>query len=265
MDLGSGDLSTLAFPEWNTRQATADVVARAPGVVAGIPLIEVVWEVLGRKVQTTGDVADAEQVSAGDKLMTCSGPAAALLAGERTLLNVLSHLSGIATLTAAYVQACEGTSARICDTRKTLPGLRTLQKYAVRCGGGVNHRFSLADAVMLKDNHQALLMESLESAIHRIRQRIGPTVRIEVEVDTIAGFRTAATCGVDVIMLDNMDLAMIAQCVKERPNGTLLEVSGGVRLEQVALVAALGVDYISVGRLTHSAPALDLALDFAPA
>lgn len=265
MDLGSGDLSTLAFPEWNTRQATADLVARTPGVVAGLPLIAAVWEALGREVLTTVHTADGEHVGAGDKLATCVGPATALLAGERTLLNVLSHLSGIATLTAAYVQACAGTSARICDTRKTLPGLRMLQKYAVRCGGGVNHRFSLADAVMLKDNHQALLTESLDYAIHRVRQQVGPTVRIEAEVDTIAGFRTAATCGADVIMLDNMDVAMIAECVKERPAGTLLEVSGGVRLEQVAMVAALGIDFISVGRLTHSAPALDLALDFAPA
>jgi len=263
-DIGDGDLSTRAFPEWRDRQAKVELVAREAGILAGLPLADVVWECLGVAITTAGTAQDGERLNAGQLIATYTGPATAILAGERTLLNILSHLSGIATLTAQYVAATAGTSAKILDTRKTLPGLRSLQKYAVTCGGGTNHRMGLHDMVMLKDNHLALIGDDLTAVVQRIRADIGPGAKIEIEADSIALFRAAIVAGADIIMLDNMDDATVASCVKERPIGTLLEVSGGLTLERIPVLAAMGVDYLSVGRLTHSAPALDLALDFTP-
>lgn len=263
-DIGEGDLSTRAFPEWIDRQAKADLVARVSGVLAGLPLVDIVWDCLGTSIASTKTAQDGDRLVAGQVLATFTGSASAILKGERTLLNLISHLSGIATLTAQYVAATVGTNAKILDTRKTLPGLRSLQKYAVTCGGGANHRMGLHDMVMLKDNHLALIGDDLTAAVQRIRADIRPDRKIEIEADSITLFRAAVEAGADIIMLDNMDDAAVAQCVKERPLGTLLEVSGGLTLERIPVLAEMGVDYLSVGRLTHSAPALDLALDFTP-
>ncbi|MEO7994493.1 MAG: carboxylating nicotinate-nucleotide diphosphorylase [bacterium] len=262
-DIPHGDLSTMAFPAWCFQQSTASLVTRQAGVLAGFHVFELVWQLLGGKVTTERRAASGDWLTAGQEIARFTGPAATLLAGERTAINLVSHLSGIATLTGHCVAACAGTATRICDTRKTLPGLRTLQKYAVRVGGGVNHRYSLSDAVMLKDNHLTLITD-LSAAVAELRRSLGPTVRIEVEVGTPAEFVTSIKAGVDAVLLDNMENEAIAWCVERRSPGLVLEASGGITLERIPAVAALGVDYISIGGLTHSAPALDLSLEFQP-
>lgn len=260
-DLGAGDISTQVFPNFQSDKCAAVLVAKANGIVAGLEAFPLVWELLGEGVKSEPLIASGSEVAAGQPVARYSGTVATLLAGERTALNLVGHLSGIATLTARYVQEVAGTGCKITDTRKTLPGLRSLQKYAVRCGGGVNHRFGLHGAVMLKDNHLTRL-GNIHDALAAIRQQLGPTTRIEVEVTTYEQFQETVAAGPDVILLDNMDLSTMQRCCSDDRKGILLEASGGMTLERVAEVARLGVDFVSVGRLTHSAPALDLSLEF---
>lgn len=264
-DLGIGDLSTLPFPDWQTRQATAELQCRANGVLAGIEIAALVWETAAPEQVKVEPLAESgSRIAAGQVLARITGPAAALLAGERTVLNAIGHLSGIATLTARYVEAVAGTEARICDTRKTLPGLRTLQKYAVRCGGGVNHRASLDAAVMLKDNHLALLAEPLADAVRRVKAASGPATLVQVEVTTLEQCAQALAGGADALLLDNMTPEQVGECVALCPPGVRIEASGGLTLETVRAYAEAGVHYLSIGRLTHSAPALDLSLEMLP-
>jgi nicotinate-nucleotide pyrophosphorylase (carboxylating) len=238
----------------------ADVVARAGGVVAGLPVATAVVEMAGAGSLTVLR-PDGSVVLPGDVVATIKGPLRELLGAERTLLNVLTHLSGIATATRAWVDAVAGTGAAIRDTRKTLPGLRVLEKYAVRCGGGVNHRMGLGDAALIKDNHVAAA-GSVAAAYHAVRAA-APDVPVEVECDTIAQVSEALACGAQLILLDNMSLADMRTAVSRAREyvDVRLEASGGLRLSAAREVALTGVHYLSVGALTHSSPALDLALD----
>jgi len=266
-DLGrAGDLTTdLVFEP--DHQSSGVFRAREPGVLAGVdPALEA-FRQLSPEVRVTQALEDGSRIDRGTVLARVSGPTRALLTGERTALNLLSHLSGIATRTQRLVQAIAGTNATIVDTRKTLPGLRALQKYAVRVGGGRNHRFGLDDAILLKDNHIAA-SGSLTEAVRRIRARIGHTMKIEVEVDTLAQFDEALGLEPEIIMLDNFSPGDLATAVARRNGGTatqrriLLETSGRVTEATVRALAETGVDLISVGALTHSVTALDIGLDY---
>ncbi|WP_322489714.1 carboxylating nicotinate-nucleotide diphosphorylase [Chloroflexus sp.] len=262
-DIGSGDLTTLAaIPA--TAPMTAHVVTREAGVIAGLPVVVAVFRQLDPTVKVLLHTTDGAAVAAGAILATVTGPARSILSGERVALNLLQRLSGIATLTAQYVAAVAGTRAQILDTRKTTPGLRALEKYAVRMGGGRNHRFGLYDGVMLKDNHLAMLTAQgidLAAAIARVRAQLGPMVRIEIEVERVADAITAAEAGADLILLDNMPLDQLRAAVQAVAGRAQTEASGGVNLQTVRAIAETGVDYISVGALTHSVRALDIGLD----
>jgi nicotinate-nucleotide pyrophosphorylase (carboxylating) len=236
---------------------TADIRTRAPGIVAGIPVAALVFERAGAEVSAIA--ADGDRVQPGDVVLTATGPVQRLLTVERTTLNLLCHLSGIATLTRAWVDAVAGTGASIRDTRKTTPGLRVLEKYAVRCGGGVNHRMGLWDAALVKDNHVAAA-GGVAAAFEAVRESF-PGVAVEVECDTVAQVKEAIAAGADLILLDNMSLDDTAACVALAAGSVLLEASGGLTLARAHEVAAAGVDYLSVGALTHSAPILDLGMD----
>jgi nicotinate-nucleotide pyrophosphorylase (carboxylating) len=265
-DVGQGDLTTLAVIPADAR-AEALVVMREPGVVAGLPVLEAVFTAVAPTIMVKRCVAEGDPVAAGAILARVAGSARAILTGERVALNLLQRLCGIATLTARYVAAVRGLPARILDTRKTTPGLRALEKYAVRAGGGANHRFGLYDAIMLKDNHLALLAANgvdLGAALARARAAAGPMVRIEVEAETVEQARAAAEAGAELILLDNMRPALLREAVAAVAGRARLEASGGITLETVRAVAETGVDYISVGALTHSARALDIGLDMAP-
>ncbi|WP_298820580.1 carboxylating nicotinate-nucleotide diphosphorylase [Chloroflexus sp.] len=264
-DIGSGDLTTLAVIPVTAR-ATAHVVTRAAGVIAGLPVLEAVFHHLDPALQVVFHVQDGAAVAAGAIIATVSGSARHILTGERVALNLLQRLSGIATMTAQYVAAVAGTRAQILDTRKTTPGLRALEKYAVRMGGGRNHRFGLYDGVMLKDNHLAILAAEgidLPAAIARARAQLGPMVRLEVEVESVAAAISAAEAGADLILLDNMPLDQLRAAVQAVAGRAKTEASGGVNLQTVRAIAETGVDYISVGALTHSVQALDIGLDWA--
>jgi len=247
---------------------TGQVVARTPGVVAGLPVALSVADLLAdfgsglAGVSMAALAADGDRIGPGDAVLRVTGPAAAVLSAERTMLNFLTHLSGIASLTRLWVDAVAGTGAAIRDTRKTLPGLRLLEKYAVRCGGGVNHRMGLGDAALIKDNHVAAA-GGVAKAIAAVRAH-APEVPLEVECDTLAEVRESLEAGARFILLDNMSLDALRAAVTEarRYPGTRLEASGGLRLETARDVAMCGVDYLAVGALTHSSPALDLGLDF---
>jgi nicotinate-nucleotide pyrophosphorylase (carboxylating) len=259
-DIGrGGDLTTEAIvaPE---RRARARITARQSGVVAGIGAAILAFELLDESLQTTVSIDDAGRVSAGQSVAELSGSARAMLTGERTALNLLCRLSGIATATRRLVDLIAGTKARVADTRKTTPGLRVLEKYAVRCGGGVNHRFALDDAVLIKDNHLALA-ESIHAAVAAVRQRSGHMVKVEVEVDTLDQLRAALVEPIDAVLLDNMSAEQLSEAVAMVAGRVPIEVSGGVTSENIVAIARSGVDLISVGFLTHSAPALDLGLD----
>ena len=260
-DLGrAGDLTTDAIvpPELRT---TARIVARADGVIAGLDAALLAFEVLAPgAVEVSASIDDGDGVQRDGLVARLAGPAAVLLTGERAMLNLLCRLSGIATATRALVNAVAGTHARVVDTRKTTPGLRVLEKYAVRCGGGGNHRFGLDDAVLIKDNHLALA-GSIREAVARVRSHAGHMVKIEVEVDTLEQLQEALREPIDAVLLDNMQPAMLQQAVRIVDGSVITEASGGVRPETIAAIAATGVDLISVGWLTHSAPALDLGLD----
>ena len=260
-DLGqAGDITTdPIIPARAT--AEAEIVARKAGVIAGVDLAAASFKALDHDAQFVADVADGAHVAAGTRIAQVQGKARALLSAERVALNFLGHLCGIATLTAAYVAAAEGTKARIACTRKTTPGLRAFEKYAVRAGGGLNHRFGLYDAVLVKDNHIAAA-GGLAQALAKLRARTGHLVKIEVEVDTLDQLDEALHFPIDAVLLDNMDVPTLKQAVAMVDGRVLTEASGGVSLETVRKIAETGVDLISVGALTHSAPRLDLALEW---
>jgi nicotinate-nucleotide pyrophosphorylase (carboxylating) len=253
---------TTAATVLSDRRARCRLVARQTGVIAGLPLACEAFEQLDKAVTIRVEREDGTRVSPDTPAMFLSGHARGLLSAERVALNFVQHLSGIATTTARYVEAVSGTGAHILDTRKTTPGLRRLEKYAVRCGGGLNHRMDLSAAVLIKDNHLAAVDGDIAIAVKRARA-VGPDgIKIEVECDTLEQVRVAIDAGVDVIMLDNMGLMDLREAVKLVDHRAVTEASGGVTLDTVRLIAETGVDWISVGALTHSAPALDLALDF---
>ncbi|MFN2371342.1 MAG: carboxylating nicotinate-nucleotide diphosphorylase, partial [Candidatus Krumholzibacteriia bacterium] len=244
-------------------QVEARVTARAPGVLAGLPLLDLVCAELDPDLVVEHRRADGDAVAPGDVAAVIRGPAAPVLTGERTALNFLQHLGGIATLTARYVAAVAGTRCRVLDTRKTLPGWRALAKYAVRCGGGHNHRLGLYDRIMLKDNHWAAAGGDVAQLVARAR-RDHPGIPVEIEVDDAQQLDLALALGPEWILLDNFTPAAAAAAVARRDaagSSTLLEASGNVDLDTIAAYAGAGVDAASVGRLTHSAPALDLGLD----
>lgn len=259
-DLGrAGDLTSQAtIPD--RAEATARFVARGAGVVCGLDFAAAAFAALDPAVGFSVVRADATPVGAGDVLAEVGGPARAILGGERVALNFLGHLSGVATATARFVDAVAGTGARICCTRKTTPGLRAFEKYAVRCGGGSNHRYGLDDAILIKDNHVAVA-GGVGPAVAMARAHAGHLVRIEVEVDTLEQLRQALDAGPDVVMLDNMAPAMLAEAVAIAGGAVVLEASGGVDLDNVRAIAETGVHYISTGWITHSAPVLDIGLD----
>jgi nicotinate-nucleotide pyrophosphorylase (carboxylating) len=260
-DLGrAGDITSIAtIPE--ATHAHAILIARQAGVIAGLPLAVATFQKLSPDISIQAHFRDGGTVAAGVQVLTISGPARAVLAGERTALNFVGRLSGIATLTADYVRHTAGTKLRICCTRKTTPGLRALEKYAVRCGGGFNHRFGLDDAILIKDNHIAVA-GGVRPVLERARAHIGHLVKIEIEVDTLAQLREVLDTNLaDVVLLDNMDIATLSEAVKLAGGRVVLEASGGVTQGSIARIAATGVDYASSGALTHSAPNFDAALD----
>ena len=260
-DLGrAGDITSIAtIPE--TTKAHAVMVARQAGVIAGLPLALAVFRRLCPEVQLQAYVRDGAAVAAGVHLMTISGPARAVLTGERAALNFVGRLSGIATLTSNHVRKTAGTRLRICCTRKTTPGLRALEKYAVRCGGGFNHRFGLDDAILIKDNHIAVA-GGIKPVLERAHAHAGHLVKVEIEVDTLAQLREVLDTGLaDAVLLDNMDIATLSEAVRMAQGRVVLEASGGVTLNSIPEIAATGVDYVSAGALTHSAPNFDVALD----
>jgi nicotinate-nucleotide pyrophosphorylase (carboxylating) len=261
-DLGlGGDLTSEATVSANTA-AYAALVARSPGVVAGLDVALCAFRLLDPLAAFDVRVRDGAALAAGDTLATVRADARAVLGAERTALNLLSHLCGIATATARYVAATRGARCAIAETRKTLPGLRALQKYAVRAGGGANHRMRLDDAVLIKDNHIALA-GGIAAALAGARERVGHLVKIEIEIDSLAQLPAVLERrgDVDVVLLDNFPIADVAEAVRTIGGRLIVEVSGGVTLENVAALAATGVDVISVGALTHSVVALDIGLD----
>ena len=258
----AGDITSVATipPD---QIAEASIVAREPGVIAGLAVAQAVFHAVDRDVRFAAMAEEGQRVEAGTVLAHVVGAARSLLAGERVALNFVGRMSGIATLTAQYVAAVEGTGARITCTRKTTPGHRALEKYAVRAGGGVNHRFGLFDGILIKDNH-VTAAGGLMPAIERARAAAGHMVRIEVEVETLDQLDQALGAGVDAILLDNMTPDELREAVQRAGGSVSLEASGGVSLDTVAGIAATGVDLISAGAVTHSAPCLDVSLDFAP-
>lgn len=262
-DLAGGiDVTTRATIAPAAR-GPADLVARTGGVLAGLPVAELVlWAVSPRQpVRTRALARDGDTVGAGQSLLAITGRIEPILTAERTALNLLCHLSGIATLTRRWVDAVAGTGARIRDTRKTLPGLRALEKYAVRCGGGINHRMSLADVALIKDNHVAAA-GSVSAAFAAVTER-APELPVEVECDTLAQVGEAIAAGARMILLDNFTVPQLAEAVRLAAGRAQLEASGGLTLAMAPAVARTGVDYLAVGALTHSAPALDIGLDLA--
>jgi nicotinate-nucleotide pyrophosphorylase (carboxylating) len=260
-DLGrAGDITSMAtIPE--TTAAHAAMVARQAGRIAGLPLAVATLQKLSPEIKITAHVRDGASVAKGAHVLTINGPARAVLTAERTALNFVGRLSGIATLTADYVRHTAGTKMRICCTRKTTPGLRALEKYAVRCGGGFNHRFGLDDAILIKDNHIAVA-GGVTPVLQRARNNVGHLVKVEIEVDTLTQLREVLATGLaDVVLLDNMDTATLTEAVKLAQGRVVLEASGRLTFETIAAIAATGVDYASSGALTHSAPSFDVAID----
>lgn len=261
-DLGrAGDITTDAIVPADL-QANLVLAARQPGVVAGLDLAVLAFGLIDLTIVIAISKPDGSRVAPGEVIATLTGPARGLLTGERVALNFLSHLSGIATATAGIVDAVAGHKARIVCTRKTTPGLRALEKYAVRCGGGSNHRFGLDDAVLIKDNHIAIA-GGVRPAIERARANVGHLVKIEVEVDTLGQLDEALALGVDAVLLDNMSPETLTQAVRMVGGRAITEASGRVNPATAPAIAASGVDLISVGWLTHSAPILDIGLDTA--
>lgn len=260
-DLGGvGDITTNTIIPPDA-QGDASIIVRKPGVIAGLDLAAASFKSLDPDVRFTRIVEDGGKVEAGATIARIAGKTRALLTGERTALNFFGRLSGIATLTAGYVAAVEGTHAKIVETRKTTPGLRALEKYAVRCGGGTNHRFGLYDAVLVKDNHIAAA-GGLAEALNAVRTAVGHLVKIEVEVDTLDQLENVLRFPIDAVLLDNMDAGTLKRAIALVKGRVITEASGGVTLESVREIAKTGVDLISVGALTHSARSLDSSLEW---
>jgi nicotinate-nucleotide pyrophosphorylase (carboxylating) len=263
-DIGCGDVTTLATVSKNLL-ARAGMRAREPLVVAGIEFAEIAFHELSSKIKIEKLSCDRQKLAAGKTLLKISGPAHAVLSAERVALNFVQRLSGVATLTSQFVEAIRGTSAKILDTRKTTPGWRRFEKYAVACGGGKNHRLGLFDMILIKDNHLATLRyatpNAIAAAIAQAREKF-PKLKIEVEADNLKQIEEAVNAGADFILLDNMNLKQLRQAVKIVNGRAKTEASGGVNLKTVRAIASTGVDFISVGALTHSARAVDIGLDF---
>ena len=263
-DIGSGDATTLAtVPE--TATAKAVMRTREPLVVAGLDFAEAAFRELSAAIKIERLAKDGQRVNGGDILLKISGPARAILSAERVALNFVQRLSGVATLTAQFVDAIKDTPAQILDTRKTTPGWRRFEKYAVTCGGGHNHRLGLFDMVLIKDNHLAALRDAqpnaIAAAVRRAREKF-PQLKIEVEADTLEQAGQAAAAGADIILLDNMNPVQLRLAVQKVKGRAKTEASGGVNLAGVRTIAKTGVDFISIGALTHSAHAVDMGLDF---
>jgi nicotinate-nucleotide pyrophosphorylase (carboxylating) len=263
-DVGTGDVTSLATVPENA-MAKADLRAREPLVVAGLAFAEAAFRELAPEVRISPGVEDGWHVPAEKTMLTVEGPARALLSGERVALNFVQRLSGVATLAGQFVDAVKGTNAKILDTRKTTPGWRRFEKYAVTCGGAVNHRMGLYDLVLIKDNHLVALKNESPNAVAaavRLARETFPKLKVEVEADTLEQVEQALAAGADMVLLDNMTLIQLHLAVQKCKGRAITEASGGVTLATVRPIAEAGVDYISVGALTHSARAVDIALDF---
>jgi nicotinate-nucleotide pyrophosphorylase (carboxylating) len=258
-DVGTGDITTLLTVPPGT-EAVGEFIAAQAGVLAGLPVVERVFHQTGERMQLEPLLKEGQHFDAGAVLAAVRGEARAILVGERVALNFLQRLSGIATLTARFVEAVRDLPVRICDTRKTTPGLRYLERYAVRVGGGFNHRFGLYDAVLIKDNHIAVC-GGIAEAVCRVRRMLPHTMKVEVECATLEQVQEALEAGVDVLLLDNMTVDDLHEAVRLAKGRAFIEASGGVRLDTVRQIAETGVDAISVGALTHSAPAIDIKLE----
>jgi len=262
-DVGSGDVTTEALISPSLK-GKGTILAKSRGVLAGIHVAEIAFEQVDPSIHFERLIQDAMKVEPGDRVAVISGKAASILRAERVALNFLQHLSGIATATAKYVEAVSETKAKILDTRKTTPGLRLFEKYAVKMGGGQNHRTSLGDQVLIKDNHLiALRAQGVEigDAVRKARENTPLTMTIEVEVESVKEASEAVAAGADIILLDNMSVAEMKKAVKAAKGLVQLEASGGITLQNVQVVAEAGVDYISIGALTHSAKVLDMSLE----
>jgi nicotinate-nucleotide pyrophosphorylase (carboxylating) len=260
-DLGrAGDVTSIAtVPDGTSGRAA--VMARKAGTIAGLPLVETAFRALAPHIKIEGHARDGATVTGKTALMTVAGDARAILGAERVALNFIGHLSGISTATAEFVRLVAHTRARVCCTRKTTPGLRALEKYAVRCGGGFNHRFGLDDAILIKDNHIAVA-GGVRAVLTRARATAGHLVKIEIEVDRLDQLEEVLATGLaDVALLDNMDPPMLREAVKLNARRLVLEASGGITLDTAAAIAETGVDYLSSGAITHSSPSLDVGLD----
>ena len=260
-DQAFNDVTTIATV-LSSRRARASLVARQTGCIAGVSLALEAFRLLDPKISMRVDAEDGTRIEKGGSVLYMTGHARALLSAERTALNFMQRLSGIATLTAKYVDAVKGTKAKILDTRKTTPGWRRLEKYAVRAGGGVNHRLDLARAVLIKDNHLKAVDGDVGVAVRRVRDLAPPGAKVEVECDSLDQVRAAIEAGADEVLVDNMSPEMISEAVAMARGRASVEASGGVTIDNVRAIAETGVDFISVGALTHSPPAMNLALDF---
>lgn len=262
-DIGAGDVTALSTVPASAT-AIGEMLMKQAGVISGLEAARYVFDRIDASIRMEALANDGDLVTSGDIIVRLAGPARSLLTAERTALNLLQRLSGTATMTAAFVAAVSGTNATIVDTRKTTPGLRALEKQAVRHGGGSNHRFGLSDGVLIKDNHLAAIggADRVTKAVRAARANAPHTMKIEVEVTTLAETAEAVAAGADIIMLDNMSTAEMTEAVKLVAGQALTEASGGVRLDTVRAIAETGVDLISVGALTHSAPSLDISLNF---
>lgn len=259
-DMPKGDITSENIVSLDS-ESEAFILAKEEGVLAGIEVANRVFELINPTVSFKKNIEDGQTFGKGETLAKIRGHSISLLKGERTALNFLQRLTGIATTTKKFVQAVAGTKTRILDTRKTTPGLRILEKYAVRMGGGSNHRFNLSEMVLIKDNHLTLV-GSIREAVSKARERVKQGVKIEVEVKDLAEVKEAVECGADMIMLDNMELEEIREVVNMVKGRVSLEVSGRVDLKRVNEIASLGVDFISVGSLTHSCKSLDMSMEF---
>ncbi len=258
-DIGSGDVtSNSIIPE--SAKAEAIIISKSNGIIAGIDIACEVFHFVDKTIYSEFFVSDGDEIKEGQKLAIVFGLARSILTAERTVLNFLQRLSGIATNTSKYVSAVSGYKAKIVDTRKTTPGWRVLEKYAVRVGGGNNHRFGLYDAVLIKDNHIAI-SGSISKAVERARKQVPFTMKVEVEVENLAQVQEAIDSGADIIMLDNMSIDMMRQAVNLIDGRAIVEASGGIRLDNVSAVAETGVDFISIGALTNAAMPLDISMD----
>ncbi|MBM4169349.1 MAG: carboxylating nicotinate-nucleotide diphosphorylase [Ignavibacteria bacterium] len=257
-DVGAGDITTNSLFDESTR-GRAVIRSKASGILAGIPIAELVFKKLDAHMEFQTNVSDGMKISRGEVLAELSGSLRAILAGERVALNFLQHLSGIATVAGRFVSALDGTKTAVLDTRKTMPGLRALEKYAVRMGGGVNHRMGLYDAVLIKDNHIAAA-GGIREAVERVRKTAPANTAIELEAANLDDVREALEARADIIMLDNMKIDELREAVAIVGGKAKLEASGGVTFESVREIADTGVDFVSIGSITHSAPALDIAL-----